>query len=112
MASFTASDGVQLAYHIDDFTDPWKNAPILLLLHAARGNARRYYAWVPPLSRHYRVVRMDLRGHGNSPVPPVDRELTLERLVKDVAELMDHLGCASAISSATRRAAISASSWR
>jgi 3-oxoadipate enol-lactonase len=96
VASFDASDGVPLAYYIDDFTDPWNNAPILLLLHAAMGSARRYYAWVPPLSRHYRVVRMDLRGHGNSPVPPADRELTLERLVRDVAELMDHLGSASA----------------
>jgi pimeloyl-ACP methyl ester carboxylesterase len=94
--TFSASDGVRLTYYIDDLTDPWKRAPILLLLHAAMGSARRYYAWVPPLSRHYRVVRMDLRGHGSSPVPPADRELTLERLVKDVAELMDHLGCGSA----------------
>jgi 3-oxoadipate enol-lactonase len=94
--TFSASDGVRFAYYIDDFTDPWRTAPVLLLLHAAMGSARRYYAWVPPLSRHYRLVRMDLRGHGNSPVPPADRELSLERLVKDVAELMDHLGCASA----------------
>ena len=94
--NFTASDGVRLGYCIDDFTDPWKEAPILLLLHAAMGSARRYYAWVPPLSRHYRVVRMDLRGHGSSQVPPADRELTLDRLVRDVIELMDHLGCASA----------------
>ena len=96
MASFNASDGTRLAYYVDDFTDPWKNAPILLLLHAAMGSARRYYAWVPPLSRHYRVVRLDLRGHGNSPVPPAGHELTLQRLVSDVAELMDHLGCRSA----------------
>jgi len=94
--TFKASDGVELAYYVDDFTEPWKGAPILLLLHAAMGSARRYYAWVPPLSRHYRVVRMDLRGHGNSPVPPADRELALDRLVGDVAELMDHLDCASA----------------
>ena len=94
MNSFTASDGVRLGYRIDDFTDPWKNAPILLLLHAAMGSARRYYAWVPPLSLHYQVVRMDLRGHGSSEVPPADRELTLERLVRDVIELMDHLDCA------------------
>src|SRR5215469_10926060 len=94
--SFRASDGAQLGYCIDDFTDPWKKAPILLLLHAAMGSARRYYAWVPPLSRHYRVARMDLRGHGNSQVPTADRELTLERLVADVAELMDHLDCRSA----------------
>jgi 3-oxoadipate enol-lactonase len=94
--TFKASDGLQLAYYVDDLTDPWMDAPVLLLLHAAMGSARRYYAWVPPLSRHYRVVRMDLRGHGNSQVPPADRELTLDRLVKDVCELMDHLGCASA----------------
>ena len=96
METFKASDGVQLAYYVDDFTDPWKETPILLLLHAAMGSARRYYAWVPPLSRHYRVVRMDLRGHGNSQVPPTDRELVLDRLVGDVVELMDHLGCVSA----------------
>jgi 3-oxoadipate enol-lactonase len=93
---FVASDGVRLGYRIDDFTDPWKTAPTLLLLHAAMGSARRYYAWVLPLSPHYRVVRMDLRGHGSSQVPPADRELTLDRLVRDVIELMDQLGCASA----------------
>ncbi len=91
-----ASDGIRLGYCIDDFADPWKAAPVLLLLHAAMGSARRYYAWVPPLSRHYRVVRMDLRGHGSSQVPPADRELTLDRLVRDVIELMDHLDCANA----------------
>jgi 3-oxoadipate enol-lactonase len=96
MDSFTASDGARLGYCIDDFTDPWNKAPILLLLHAAMGSARRYYAWVPPLSRHYRVVRMDLRGHGSSEIPAADRELTLDRLVRDVAELMDHLDCPSA----------------
>jgi 3-oxoadipate enol-lactonase len=94
--SFVASDGVRLGYCIDDFTDPWKKPAVLLLLHAAMGSARRYYAWVPKLSRHYRVVRMDLRGHGSSQVPPADRELTLDRLVRDVAEMMDHLECANA----------------
>jgi 3-oxoadipate enol-lactonase len=94
--SFLASDGLRLGYSIDDFTDPWKKAPVLLMLHAGMGSSRRYYAWVPPLSRHYRVVRMDLRGHGSSQIPPPDRGLTLEQLVADVAELMDHLGCADA----------------
>jgi 3-oxoadipate enol-lactonase len=62
VASFTTSDGLSLAYYIDDFTDPWKPAPTLLLLHAAMGSARRYFAWVPHLCRDYRVVRLDLRG--------------------------------------------------
>jgi 3-oxoadipate enol-lactonase len=96
MESFTTSDGSILAYDIDDFTDPWKEAPTLLLLHAAMGSARRYFAWVPHLSRHYRVVRLDLRGHGRSQVPPADQPLSLDRLVTDVAELLDHLGLEAA----------------
>ena len=53
--TFTASDGLELAYYVDDNTDPWADAPTLLMLHAAMGNAQRFYAWVPTLSRHYRV---------------------------------------------------------
>src|SRR5438874_13363886 len=94
--NFTASDGLSLAYYTDDFTDPWKEAPTLLLLHAAMGSARRYFAWVPHLARDYRVVRLDLRGHGRSQVPPADQPLTLERLVLDVFELLDHLGVGEA----------------
>jgi pimeloyl-ACP methyl ester carboxylesterase len=94
--TFTASDGLSLSYYTDDFTDPWKRAPTLLLLHAAMGSARRYFAWVPHLSRDWRVVRLDLRGHGSSQVPPTDRPLLLERLVTDVVELLDHLGCETA----------------
>ena len=90
--NFTTSDGLSLAYDIDDFTDPWQEAPTLLLLHAAMGSARRYFAWVPHLARHWRVVRLDLRGHGRSAVPPADRPLALDRLVADVAELLDHIG--------------------
>ena len=68
-STFTAADGLQLAYYVDDFTDPWRKPDTVLLLHAAMGNSRRWFQWVPPLSRHYRVVRLDLRGHGNSQVP-------------------------------------------
>ena len=91
-ASFATSDGLSLSYYTDDFTDPWSRPPTVLLLHAAMGSARRYFGWVPYLARHYRVVRLDLRGHGSSQVPPLDQPLTLERLVEDVAELLDHLG--------------------
>jgi 3-oxoadipate enol-lactonase len=94
--TFAASDGLRLAYYVDDFTNPWAKAPTVLLLHAAMGSARRYFGWVPHLSRDYRVVRLDLRGHGASEVPPVERELTLERLLQDVIELLDHLGLPSA----------------
>src|SRR2546423_15699879 len=110
--NFTASDGLSLAYYTDDFTDPWKKAPTLLLLHAAMGSAWRYFGWVPHLARDWRVVRLDLRGHGRSQVPPAEQRLTLDRLVLDVAELLDHLGVPQAHIVAIPPAAISASKWR
>ena len=88
--TFAASDGIKLAYYIDDYTDPWRKADTLLLLHAAVGHAKRFYAWVPGLCRHYRVIRMDLRGHGNSQVPPETSPLDMDRLVLDVQ--WAHLG--------------------
>ena len=94
--TFTTSDGLELAYYVDDNTDPWADAPTLLMLHAAMGNAERFHAWVPMLSRHYRVVRLDLRGHGNSATPAPDSAFDMDRLVKDTLELLDLLGCESA----------------
>jgi 3-oxoadipate enol-lactonase len=92
MEKFTTSDGLSLAYDIDDFTDPWHHKATILMLHAAMGSARRYFAWVPHLARDYRVVRLDLRGHGRSQVPPPEQALALDRLVDDVVELLDRLG--------------------
>ena len=110
---FTASDGIRLAYYIDDYTDPWRQADTLLLLHAAVGQPSRFYAWVPALCRHYRVVRLDLRGHGESDVPPEPRRSIMDRLVADVEELLDSSGRQGrATSSAIRRAATSRRTWR
>lgn len=93
MQSFEASDGVRLAYVVDDYTDPWTTPETLIILHAAMGSSRRLYAWVPILARDFRVVRPDLRGHGASQVPGPEG-LTLDRLARDVIDLADHLGVA------------------
>ncbi|HEX2825906.1 MAG TPA: alpha/beta hydrolase [Burkholderiales bacterium] len=90
MHHLTASDGLKLAYGIDDFSDPWKPQETLILIHAAMGSSRRLYKWIPTLSRHFRVVRPDMRGHGATGIPGPD-QLTVERLAKDVVELADHL---------------------
>jgi len=94
MQDFVASDGLRLCYTVDDYTDPWKPAETLVILHAAMGSSRRLYAWVPHLARDFRVVRPDLRGHGQSEIPGPEN-LSLERLAQDVVELLDHLGCQS-----------------
>ncbi|MDB5921811.1 MAG: cpo [Betaproteobacteria bacterium] len=94
MKQFNTSDGVTLRYALDDFTDPWKTPPTVILLHAVMGDHQRAYRWIPILSRHFRVVRPDMRGHGRSDVPDAGN-LTLGRLVRDVMELADHVQCSA-----------------
>ena len=91
LRTFKTSDGLKLAYYIDDFSDPWRKAPVVLMLHSAMGSARRFFSIVPPLARDCRVVRLDLRGHGASEVPPENSPLDRERLGRDVLELLDAL---------------------
>jgi 3-oxoadipate enol-lactonase len=92
MQHFSASDGLDLAYAVDDFSDPWRPQETLILIHAAMGSSRRLYKWIPTLSRHFRVVRPDMRGHGETAIPGPD-QLSLERLARDMIELADHLNC-------------------
>jgi pimeloyl-ACP methyl ester carboxylesterase len=93
--TFTTSDGIRLAYYIDDYTDPWKPAPTLLMLHSAMSSSKRFYSMVPGLAGHYRVIRLDSRGHGESEVPLPDVPHDKWRLNKDVLELLDTLGIES-----------------
>jgi pimeloyl-ACP methyl ester carboxylesterase len=90
--TFSTADGLQLAYYVDDFTDPWRKPDTVLLLHAAMGSSRRWFQWVPPLSRRYRVVRLDLRGHGNSQIPKPTDDFSLSLLVSDALALLDLVG--------------------
>ena len=94
--TFRSGDGFEIAYYIDDFTDPWTKPETMLLLHAAMGSSQRWFRWMPKLARRFRVVRMDLRGHGNSQKPAPDQPFSLDQLVGDAARLLDVLGCANA----------------
>ena len=93
MRSFKASDGLEVAYALDDYTDPWRSPETVILVHAAMGSSTRFYAWVPHLARDFRVLRIDMRGHGMTQMPAPD-QLTPERIVKDIVELADHVGAA------------------
>ncbi|MFA5490213.1 MAG: alpha/beta hydrolase [Candidimonas sp.] len=89
--TFRTSDGLNINYAVDDFSPPWKPSSTVVMLHAAMGSLERFYAWVPPVAQKYRVVRWDMRGHGNSDEPQEDLELSIGRLSKDLVEMLDHL---------------------
>ncbi|WP_431282288.1 alpha/beta fold hydrolase [Humitalea sp. 24SJ18S-53] len=94
MPHFEISPGVNLAYRLDDFTDPWVPAPTVLLLHGLAESAEAWRAFVPALSRHARVLRLDLRGYGASTPMPPDHPWRFDQLVDDVVALLGHLGLA------------------
>lgn len=93
MQFFNTADGLRIAYYVDDFTPPWTRPDTVLLLHAAMGNSQRFFSWVPRLAQHFRVVRMDLRGHGASQAPLPSQPFSLDLLVGDVITLLDQVNC-------------------
>ncbi|PRX99848.1 3-oxoadipate enol-lactonase [Allonocardiopsis opalescens] len=66
------------------------DAPVLLLSGSLGSSVDMWEPQVAPLSRRFRVVRLDHRGHGRSPVPPGPYDLP--DLAGDVLALLDRLG--------------------
>jgi 3-oxoadipate enol-lactonase len=82
-----------LWYELDDYTDPWKNAPAIVLQHGFSRSSQLWYSWVPYLSRFFRVIRPDLRGLGRSPREfDVQRELGLDYYIEDFEAILADAG--------------------
>jgi 3-oxoadipate enol-lactonase len=79
-------------WRVDDFTDPWREAPWIVLMHGVAETSDAWYAWIPHLARRYRVLRFDLRGFGQSTPMPRDHPWSLDRIGEDLQALTRHLG--------------------
>ncbi len=84
--TFLAGDGARIAYRWDGDA----NLPVLTLSNSIGTTLHMWDGLVPALTRHFRVLRFDTRGHGASSVPP--GPYSLDRLGRDVLELFDALG--------------------
>jgi pimeloyl-[acyl-carrier protein] methyl ester esterase len=85
---FTASDGAEIAYH-----DEGEGRP-LVFLHGLMANAA-FFEPQRGLAAEFRVIRIDLRGHGRTapgPTPP-----DVDRLAADIAELARALDLRGAV---------------
>ncbi len=88
------TDPFPLIHHVlDDFTEPWAGnpAPVVLLHPGLAGNGRLYRQWVPALADRFRVLRVDGRGQGMSPLP-AGYEWSIDGFVADVMAVLDHHG--------------------
>lgn len=86
-AQFFDSSGIELAYSIDG------EGPPVILIHGFMLDAD--FNWRRPgmtevLTRHFQVISLDVRGHGQSEKPHDSSAYGVE-LAEDVVRLMDHL---------------------
>jgi len=91
MPIFRVSPDCTMHYVVDDYSDPWREPQTILMMHGNAESGAAWYAWVPQLARHYRVVRPDMRGFGASTAMPRDFPWTLDCVCDDYLALMDHL---------------------
>ena len=85
-------DGTRIVYDIHGRDD---GRPRLILIHSL-GMDRVFWAKVTPvLAQHAAALTYDCRGHGQSDKPK--GPYRVEPFADDLAELMDHVGWASAI---------------
>ena len=67
-----------------------ENAPVLMISNSLGSNLHMWDDQIPALSKHFRVVRYDSRGHGLSAAPA--GPYSLEQLGKDALAILDALG--------------------
>ena len=88
-----AANGCEMYYEIDDYTDPWLSSKeTVWLQHGVGRSSKFWYHWVPALARDYRVLRRDMRGHGQSADPGPNHVWSIDELVNDMRAFMDAIG--------------------
>ncbi|WP_266171365.1 3-oxoadipate enol-lactonase [Dyella subtropica] len=82
----TTGDGCRLAYRLDGDA----NKPVLALSNSIGTTLHMWDGQIAALTEHFRVLRYDGRGHGESDSP--EGAYSMDRLGRDVIELLDALG--------------------
>jgi pimeloyl-ACP methyl ester carboxylesterase len=82
---FFDSGGVRIRYVVAGAGEP------VILIHGFSASADMWTELEADLTRDYRVIALDCRGHGKSGKPHDPKAYGIE-MVNDVTRLMDHLG--------------------
>ena len=83
----------RLRLHYVQWGDP--QAPVVILLHGGRDHCRNWDGVARELTRDWRVIAPDLRGHGDSDWTS-DGQYSFDAYVWDLLSLYEHLGIARA----------------
>lgn len=88
MANWKVDDGTLINFEV--YGESGDKEPLLLLPGLLGSISGQWNNFIAPLSADFRVILMDLRGHGRS--ENKDSLLRPERMMQDIASLLDHLG--------------------
>ncbi len=67
-----------------------REAPVAILSNSLGTDLRMWDPLMPELTKHFRVIRYDSRGHGASPAD--EGPYTIEKLGRDAVAILDKLG--------------------
>jgi 3-oxoadipate enol-lactonase len=77
-----------LNYVANDLRPPWRTPGLPVVFnHGIGTNLGIWSAWVPAVAARHPMVRFDMRGFGQSPVPPADHRWTFDEMVDDLLEV-------------------------
>lgn len=83
---FTTDDGCRIAWRLDGPAD----APVLMLSNSLGTDMQMWEPQMAAFTRHFRVLRYDSRGHGQSGSPA--GAYSMDRLGRDAVQLLDDAG--------------------
>ncbi|KXT08643.1 hypothetical protein AC579_9422 [Pseudocercospora musae] len=85
-------NGQTTHYLLDDFADPWTPHETILIQHGFGRNSNFWYKWIPIISKKYRVIRRDARGHGHSSSPTKeDYKYSIDTILDEIIDTLDQL---------------------
>jgi pimeloyl-ACP methyl ester carboxylesterase len=91
MPTVQIDPSLAMFYEDTCFADPWQTHETAVLIHGIAESSRAWFGWLPHLSRHLRVLALDLRGFGGSTAPPPEFRWSLDIFVSDLKRFLDRL---------------------
>jgi len=83
----------RIHYDTVDLTPPWKGPAETIIFHHGVGfDGRIWRPWLPLLADRFRLIWLDVRGHGRSTVPPPGHAWSLSELAADLLAVADAEG--------------------
>ena len=86
MTEFAGADGTRLNVRVEGRAD----GPAIMFAHSVGCDLTLWDRQIPAFAEHYRTVRYDMRGHGQSEAPA--GAYRVEQLAHDALSIMDTLG--------------------